>query len=248
MKDIAPILKTLGLIESEIKTYLSTLENGPGTVLDITKYTQLSRQATYVAIQSLTGRGLMSSVLREHKRYYAAEHPERLLAYARRREAKLKDYVRELERAIPELELKARGERPVVRLFEGKESIQAILADLQSSRPKELREIADVAALQKLISPEELQPHREVLKKMGVHVHAFYAGEPLPKTTSADRYQLPEQFGNFNASISIYKNKIAFVTLEGKVQSVIIESKPLARALTILFDLALRCANQFPRK
>jgi len=70
MKDITPILKSLGLLDSEVKTYLASLENGPETVLDLAKLTKLSRQAVYSAIDALTERGLMSSALRGKKRYY----------------------------------------------------------------------------------------------------------------------------------------------------------------------------------
>src|SRR5512142_2814354 len=130
MKDIAPILKSLGLLDSEVKTYLKALENGPGTVLDLAKSTNLSRQAVYVAINSLTERGLMSSALRGKKRFYAAEHPSKLLEYAKRRNEEMKAQTQDLERLLPEIEMQAGGERPVVKLFEGREGLKAIIADL----------------------------------------------------------------------------------------------------------------------
>ena len=130
MKDISPILKSLGFLDSETKTYLAALSMGPSTVIDLTKQVKLSRQAVYVAIESLTERGIMSSTLIGKKRFYAAEKPEKLLAYAKRRESELDEHVKDLEKAIPDLELRTGGERPSVKVLEGKEGLRAYLVDL----------------------------------------------------------------------------------------------------------------------
>lgn len=126
MKDISSILHSLGFLDSEIKTYTSALEHGPATVIDLTKHTRLSRQATYVVIDQLTKRGLMSSVVRGKKKYYVAEDPEKLLSYAQRREVEIKERIRDLESVLPELKMKVGGEKPIVKLFEGKEGARAV--------------------------------------------------------------------------------------------------------------------------
>lgn len=249
MKDIAPILRSLGLLDSEISTYLTALEHGPGTVLDLTKQTKLSRQATYVAIESLTKRGLMSSYVSGKKRFYAAEHPERLLGYARRRETKLKDYIHELERSIPELSLQMGGERPIVKVFEGKEGIRAMLDDLTTSRPKNIDEIADLEALRRVLTQEDLQPYRDTLKKLSTGGYMLTAGDPLTRVSEASRrYILPKEFWGFKSDIFVINEKIYLITFEGKMYSVIIESKPLAQAMHVLFQYALKTAQQLPQK
>lgn len=248
MKDISPILKALGLLDSEIKLYLKSLEDGPGTVLDLAKATGLSRQAIYVAIDSLTKRGLMSSALRGKKRFYASEHPDKLLVYAKRRDTEMHERVEDLERLLPELELAAGGEKPVVRVFEGKEGLRAFIADAQSSKPKEIHEIADLEAVQVVMAPNDVQPVRTELKKMNTFVHGLYAGEPSGKTLESERFILPAEYRGFKSNITIYGDKIALVTLEGKMFSVLIESGALAKTLRILFKLALKGAKDFPKK
>lgn len=248
MKDITPILKSLGLIESEINTYLAALEGGPGTVLDLSKHTNLSRQATYMAIENLTRRGLMSSALRDKKRFYAAEHPERLLSYARRRETKLKDHIRELERALPDLELRRGGEKPIVRVLEGKEGIRAIIEETYKARPKKLYEISDLDALRSVLSDEDLRPFKEALIKVGTKVIVFTSGKLPERSTNADRYPLPSEYGNFHSEIFLHGDKIGLVTFSGKMYSIIIENKQLARALEILFSLALKGSRDLPLK
>ena len=244
MKDISPILHALGLLDSEIKTYMAALENGPGTVLEITKHTRLSRQATYVAIESLTERGLMSSALRGKKRFYASEAATKLLSYAKRRDTEMHDRVQDLERMVPELELLMGGEKPVVKVFEGKEGLRAIIDDMEQTKSKYGLEISDSEAMYKVLQPEDLKGIREQSKKVGMHIRGLYAGELNPTTVQADRVMLPKELGEFRSNIGIYGDKIAFVTFEGKMHSVLIESPALTKAMRILFELAFTQAKE----
>ncbi len=250
MKDLAPILRSLSFIESEIKVYLTALEKGAGTVLDFAKITKLSRQAVYVAIESLTGRGLMSSTLRGKKRFYTAEHPDRLLNYAERRETDMKERVQDLKRILPELELQMGGERPVVRVFEGKEGIRAIIADMQANPSKNPVELADIVALKTILTPDDLAGVRGALREANAHIRGIYAVGHIGETFSSDPVAgehvfLPKDMGGFKSNIGIYGNRIVMVTFEGKMHSVIIESDALVKALRILFDLAFKGSRDF---
>lgn len=248
MKDIRPILHTLGLLDSEIKTYLAALEHGPGTVIDLTKATRLSRQAVYVAIETLTKRGIMTSVEQGKKKFFMAEHPSKLLAYARRREVEMKEHIQDLERSVPELELEMGGEKPVVKVFEGKEGIRAMIEEMKTSARSDSKEIADLEAMYKVLTPEDLLPLRLALKKLGVKNQGLYTGEPSKKVMDVERHILPKEFSNFHSNITILDNKIFLVTFEGKMTSVIIESGPLAKAMGVLFHFAFQSARQFPEK
>ncbi|OGL89135.1 hypothetical protein A3H75_00135 [Candidatus Uhrbacteria bacterium RIFCSPLOWO2_02_FULL_51_9] len=248
MKDITPILRSLGLLDSEIKTYVRALEHGPATVLELVKASGLSRQATYVAIQTLTGRGLMSSALHAKKRLFAAEHPDKLLAYAERREVELREHVGDLKRLVPELELRAGGEKPVVKVFEGKEGINAIIEDMRLDQAKVTFEITDLEAMRAVLTSEDLAPLKRESKKMKRFVRGLYAGEMSPKAVDSERFALPDKYGHFKSHLGIYGNKVALVTFEGKMYSVIIESGALAKALHTLFELAFESAKNFPKK
>ena len=244
MKNITPILKSLGLLESEVKTYLSASENGAGTALDISKATKLSRQAVYVAIDGLTERGLMSSILHGKKRLYIAEHPKKLLAYAKRHETDVRQQITDLEQLLPELELQMGGEKPVVRAFEGKEGILGIVEDIKSTDFNESFEITDLTAMDTVLKTEDLIGLQSAFKKRGVHFHGLYAGRVGPSRPEAERYILPKEFEGFKSNLGVNGDKIVMVTFEGKMHSVIIENSLLAQTLRILFELALRAAKK----
>ncbi len=244
MKDFAQILKTLGLNDSELKTYLAALKHGAGTVVELTKHTGLSRQAIYLAIESMTERGLMSSVLHGKKRLFAAEPPSKLLAYAKRKESEMKERIHDLEHSLPELELQIGGERPMVRMYEGKEAVRAYLSDVQKDKPKEVHEIADLDALDIALSKEDLDPVRNEIKKTNTKVVAFYGRKSTYSSDKPHTHAIAPEHSGFKSNITIYGNKIALVTLSGKVYSVIIEDAHLADALRLLFSLAEKGAKK----
>lgn len=246
MYNITPVLQSLGFLDSEIKTYLAALEHGPGTVLDLTKKTHFSRQATYVVIESLTKRGLMSSLLRGKKKYFVAEDPEKLLAYAERRETDIKEKVGDLKRALPELKLKASGDRPVIKLYEGKEGALTVLNDIgimrQGNNP-EVYEMEDSDLFFRFIQHEDILPVLQKLKRINTHVTGLYYGSPRGKTLNSTRYYLPEDIKGLRSTITVYGNKIAIHTFTGKMHSIIIESQAVVDTLKILFQLAFKAAE-----
>lgn len=244
MTNITPILKSLGLLDSEIKTYLAALENGAGTAVDLAKLAKLSRQAIYTAIESLTERGIMTSVEHGKKRLYAAEDPEKLLAYARRREAEMKEHIKDLERSVPELKLQIGGERPVVRMFEGREGILAMVEDFKNTRAKISHEITDSDAMYTVIRPEDLAPLRKELANVGTKITGLYTNAVSKKRPNVDRYILPKDARGFKTNLTVYDDKIALITFSGKMHSVLIESKEFADTLRILFRFAIQAAKK----
>lgn len=248
MKEISPILHALGFLESEISTYLASLQHGPSTVLELTKLTSLSRQATYVVIDSLTERGLMSSVLRGKKKYYVAEEPEKLLSYAQRKETELKDQVHDLEGLVPELKLKAGGEKPVVKLFEGKEGFLSMITDMQMAKCLEMNEIFDLDAKRAFIPSGSLHTMLKGLRKIGTHVRGLYTVQPAGISIQPEWYLLPEKMRGFKAGLVIYGNKLACFSFEGKLNSVVIESESIVRAVKTLFDLAFEHQKDSQKK
>ena len=71
-------LNYLGLNEKEAKVYLAALELGKSSVQNIAKKADVNRATTYVVIEALIKRGLMSSANENKKQYFIAEAPEKL--------------------------------------------------------------------------------------------------------------------------------------------------------------------------
>lgn len=239
MKDFNTILRTIGLNESEIKVYLALMERGPSLGRELSASTHLSKQGTYSAVQSLVQRGFVSSVLRGKKQYFQAESPRRVSQAIKRKIEDLKTVSSDIDAAIPELELKMGGEKPIVKLFEGKEGIRAIIDEFRSSPPKEVIEMTDLNALNKMLSPEDLKPLKLKLDQLGTKTKAIYFGQSSIMRSSTEVVFLEDMKG-FLSTIAISDNKILLITFEGKMYSIILESNVLAGALKYIFERAYR--------
>jgi hypothetical protein len=154
------------------------------------------------------------------------------------------EQVKDLEGLIPELELQIGGEKPVVKVFEGKEGIKTIIQDIQNSATKVSYEITDADALYDVLKPEDLKELRGVLRRRNKKIIGIYAGKVKPKGMNVQRKLLPSAEGGFQSNIGIYGNSIAMVTFTGKMYSLLIESPQLAKALKVLFEYAYKAIEK----
>ena len=81
MKVLANELQNLGFTDKEARVYLTGLALGASAVQVIARESGVNRATTYVIIDQLTERGLFSSEKRGKKRYFVAEHPNRLVEW-----------------------------------------------------------------------------------------------------------------------------------------------------------------------
>ncbi|MFA4954795.1 MAG: helix-turn-helix domain-containing protein [Patescibacteria group bacterium] len=235
------LLKTLGFTDSEAKIYIISLEMGPSSVQDIARRAKVSRVTTYAVIESLAAQGLMSSVQKGKKTVYAAESPERLVSFVQSRIKDMESTLKEVEVGIGDLRLLQRGEKPVVKIFEGVEGIRAILDDMVASNCKIVYEFANVDAIEKVFPLfEGIKNIRQEIKRRKIPAQAIYLskGDITPRP-HADIHMLPRGVFNFTGDITVYQNKVAMFTFSGKLISVLIESEELAQTLKEFFHLAL---------
>ena len=68
MDELKKELEHLGLSDKEARVYLAALEMGPSPVQDISHKAHVNRATTYVMIESLAARGLMSTFQKGKKR------------------------------------------------------------------------------------------------------------------------------------------------------------------------------------
>ena len=243
MTDIKKTLGALGLLESEIKTYLAALHLGPSTVITLAKATHLSRQAIYDALGVLTDRGIMSSVMQGKKRLYTSEHPEMLLTHAKEKQADLDKQIAHLKEMIPKLELQVSGERPVVKMLEGKEGVDMMAEIVEGvSEGVKLYELSDLDAVFNVFTPDDLLNYAQALKDKKVRVIGVNIGEAKrEKNLFTTRYFLDEKkYERFSANVIIVEDKVFMSSFRGKMYAVYIENKDIAQTLTILFDLAVK--------
>ncbi len=237
------LLHSLGFSDGESKIYLASLETGTASVQDLARKARVSRVTAYAAIESLMRQGLMSTVQKGKKRFYAAESPERLAAVVEERSQEMRQTLHEIHDAVDGLKLLQRGEKPVVKLFEGHEALKAIQNDVLAARPKAIYEIGNVDEINRTYDHErELRPFINRLKKQKPKCQSLLRSEqPDLRASHGVLVQLPKDGPAFNGDILVYANKVALSTFRGKQISVLIESQDIADTMRALFEHAWTC-------
>ncbi len=235
------LFKTFGFSESASKIYLAALQLGPSPVQDIARKVSVSRMTAYTVIEALMKEGLMSTLKKGKKTLYAAESPERLVSFMHGRVKQMEGVMKELEYAAGELKLLQRGEKPVVKMFEGQEGHRAILDDIIANKPDVVYEIGNLDAIHSLFPPEVLKPFKEELIKRNIGARGIYSmgeGSYTPRRAAKVKLLRHGKGAVFAGDISIYGNKIALMTFRGKLIGVLIESEELAKTMREVFELA----------
>jgi sugar-specific transcriptional regulator TrmB len=244
MRDTKQLLLTMGFSEAEANVYLAALKRGPSSAIELAKITSYSRQTVYEAIEGIAKHQMMSNVENGTKRYFVAEHPSKLVSYLARREHELQNLKADVTEGVRELELTMGGDRPRVHVYSGKDGVRAILDDIKNGAAKgDALEIADLDAMKRVLTADDVAPLREELKRQGITVRGLASGELGANPAQPERYKLPEYDKDFQTDIMVLGDKIGLVTFAGDMHSVLIESAPLAKTMRILFELALKTAK-----
>lgn len=239
-------LRALGFTDSEAKTYLTSIETGPSSVQDLARKARISRVTAYAAIEELMRSGLMSTMQRGKKQLYQSESPERLRAVAQERARSMQALAAEIDDAVTDLKLVQRGEKPIVKMFEGKEALKAIQDDLLASGVKALDEMYNGDDIFAMYPPEELQPAKIELGKRKTFARTIVqTTQPVISTHALNPVlQLPTDAPEFHGDILVYGNKVALTSLRGKQISVLIESADIAQTMRAMYEMLWRALDK----
>lgn len=235
MTDIAQSLASIGLLERESKIYLAALELGESTVLPIAKKSGLKRTYCYDILESLREKGLITSIEKNGRRRYSAEPPDKI-------EQLLTERLNKFMQVLPELRslYNQTGLRPKVRFYEGKEGVIAISYEL--ARAKRMDAISSTDHLYAVLGDHINDITKEIARNK-VKTRELYT-RPSRPIQWAEYYQYPTQEIRYlpeNIKISIdfllYDNKLALISYEGDLHSLVIEGSGIVDSLRILFEL-----------
>ncbi len=118
-------LTDFGLTDNEASAYLATLELGETTIIRIAKKAGIKRTTTYLAVESLKEKGLVSTLKKNKKLFFYAEDPRVL-------ERKAEEKKEAIKNAIPQLLSITNliDKKPIIKYFEGKEGMKEVLRDV----------------------------------------------------------------------------------------------------------------------
>src|SRR6185503_1448627 len=240
--EIKDVLNKIGLNEKEAGIYLALLELGTASVQSIAQKAGLKRPTTYLILDDLQAKGLVSVVPQSKKALFTAESPEHLIGKLTKREELLKRFMPDL------LALhNAKKEKPKVQLFYGKEGIERVYDSIFKSP-----EVWFFATISDVFDVFPEMP-KELMKK--VVAKTIKVREILTKNEKdlvyaktvpvSDQYQIrivPENM-KFLTDNALFGDHVVFFSFRPQIFAVMITSKEVSQSLRTLYELAWQSAE-----
>ncbi|MBI4713819.1 hypothetical protein HY771_01375 [Candidatus Uhrbacteria bacterium] len=255
MDELINELKHLGLSDKEASVYIASLELGPASVQDISHKAKINRATTYVMIEALSGRGLLSTFVKGKKRFYSPESPDRLISILRVQQKELEEKEKEFEKSLPLLLAlyNSEGAKPQIRYLEGPEGLQSLRQTFEKLEGEfvQILNIDDARAIKEL--EEGRSRHISTLqqKKVPYRVLAVSSTtnlEDLQKVGEGEIRRIPLSEFPLHGEIVIRGNHVFLFSYRSAILAVVIVSREIADAARALFDLAWKGADEYPSR
>ncbi|MCA9485648.1 MAG: hypothetical protein KC506_02280, partial [Nanoarchaeota archaeon] len=212
MDEIGRRLEEYGLTKNETSVYLACLRLGGATVYLISEYTKLPKSTCYDTLNSLKGKGLMSSIKKEKKIFFEASEPRTLIRVLEEKKRRIEPVLSELEKIKGSVE-----RRPEVRLYHGKEGIKSILESVLQEK-KELLIVGNFGKFKEHLDfYSDIFIDRRIEKKIKCKLIEEKSKENF-ELSKRDKSELRKTkflrgLADVNAECYVYGNNVAILTL-----------------------------------
>jgi sugar-specific transcriptional regulator TrmB len=240
-------LQRVGLDQREAKIYLAALELGPSPVQKIAQRSQVPRATTYLILDDLQNKGFVTTYDEGKKTFFVAESPDRLAALVDEKEVEVQRQKEAIKSLVPELMSRGqfeKGERPVVRYYEGKDAVKNWLRDMLSGRGgKEILNIFHHDRADKVLQDIgfSFEKVRERRKKQRIKGRVIYTANEGPiegySTKQRKAKYVPVDKYPFEADIAIRGDRVFFAPYSTPLRGVVIEDKAIANSMRLVFEV-----------
>lgn len=238
-----------GLSDKEARVYLALLELEVGTAHEIASEAGVNRSSTYVVLESLKKRGLVSESADATKKRFVVGAPEKLVRIAEKAEREHADIHRSIASILPDLNMIYSGskQKPRVRIFEGKEGVISQVEETLSAKGKILRVYATRSHKDGFME-KHMPDYLEKRARAGISLHGIHPDDSANRTRIKDAIHTDKNIFiardkyKFTSDIVIYDNTVSFIQFN-ELSGIMIESALIADAMKSAFDLAFEGAK-----
>ncbi len=247
--DLHQSLYKLGLNENQTKVYLSALQLGEDTVLNIAKYATVKRPSAYIILDELESRGLVSKVKRSKKTLYRAEHPKRIISQLQAKQEIAENILPSLN-AIYNVD----PDKPNIKIADGVASVRNTYNDiftyLESHPKEELIIFGSLADALDNFETEVVDYFYALMRNSKSKVREignddkdtrkyFRASKRLNPNHDIRFIKKHEDVGHFwKTDDMLYGNTLVIFSVKKDIFAIIIESETIARTYRTLFNMA----------
>lgn len=253
------LLQKIGLSEKDAEVYLACLELGTQPASVIARKACLKRPTTYLILEGLLKRGLVSEYTGSNVKYFTAVAPEYLLNFIEKQRRELASHQREIEEYLPQFQSLTNpfSISPKVRFYEGMAGIERVMNDtFTSSEPLRCYATMDAWFMRPDTKEYILWYGKERAENRKLPVRSINIDTPLSRKYLEDEYPalidtsishfrfLPKDIQVFSNEINIYDNKVVIACLgKQELLGILIESENIAETQKSIFEIAWRTAT-----
>lgn len=228
----------------QAKIYLTGLELGSCTLMEMTTRCQLPKTSVYESLESLRERKMLTTVHRGRRHIYTMASTERVVAILRTEAQEQAITIDDIARALPVFDALKGGAWPSVVSYEGTEAIYGYFKHIEKTHPPEMFEISNMDDIYKWIDKKVLLDARKSYKWKPKKTKFLFTGTPRSAPSGKENRRMNKAWGNFNGNIALYGNFVSLVTFNKKLTLIIIESKMLADSMRMFFSVVWRASDE----
>jgi sugar-specific transcriptional regulator TrmB len=244
--EIADILKQTGLHEKEVSVYLALLELGTASVQSIAIKAGLKRPTTYLILDDLQRRGLVSVVPRAKKVLYTAESPEKILNDLHHKQELVKRFLPNMMALY-----NAKVDKPRVLLFEGRDAVREVYEKILAAKEVDFfSTIRDIISIYpeypKKLNEKAVAGNIKVRELLTRSQADFDYARAMEHNVNFIQRFAPGK-GEFLTDNCLYDGSVVFFSFQPYIFAVQIASQGIYQSLRNLFEYAWQAAEPYEK-
>ncbi|MFA4814511.1 MAG: helix-turn-helix domain-containing protein [Candidatus Gracilibacteria bacterium] len=257
MIDKSKILKTLldiGFSEKEAKIYLVVLELNEALPGVISRISKVKRSSTYLILQGLQEKGLLSNIKKNGHLYFRAVDPSNFVNLELEKNEIIKDSLKDLKGSLPELLslYQDYANIPQMSVFRGKAGLIQIMEDTLTAKGELLCWSNADLAVNTLL--RDYHPSYLAKKiKRGVWNKCLFLDDETglkfkkrSKQELREVHLIPKEYFYFENEINVYDDKVSIISHKDNL-GVIIQNEAIANTQRAIFNFAFAYAKILER-
>ncbi|MDQ1283768.1 MAG: HTH-type transcriptional regulator, sugar sensing transcriptional regulator [Patescibacteria group bacterium] len=228
-------LKHLGLNEKQAKVYVALLQMGSGSVPAISIKAGTKRPTTYLLLEELRMKGLVTLLPKKVKAIYTAQSPQRLLE-----EHEEKQEI--IQQNLPELMAiyNSQKEKPKVVYYQGEENVAKLWDEI--FKEKEILFYGSIGRITPGVL-RQVNKYLNVVKKEKVLIREILQGDEksieFAKTNASENHQfkIAPNERMLPTDNVIFGNKVGIISYKDTPMAVVIESGDVVATYRSMFEM-----------
>jgi len=237
-------LEKIGLPDNEASIYLSLLKNGPQSIQEISKSTEIKRTTLYLIIERMLGKNLINIEIKQKRKQYYIKNPKMLLS-------SMKEQYYLLDALMPQLEniFEQKSATSKIRFYDTvagmKETFKELIT-LNNTKDELLTIESDIRSSFKLGYDfwKDLLAEK---KKIGIRSRTIIPSSEKDEFVLRNheiQIRTSTMLNDFKIMLYLFSNKVIIIIPADNL-CIVIENLKIKKALSALFEIVWKRSKSY---